>query len=324
MRLERVKRWQWVVISVLVGLGLAYARRADLDDLPSRLGEGVANQQWFERQVQRKVTLADGSTIPAFSRLTVYPLSTPERGGRRAVHVVAGMYLAQVDEAPDRSDPKGATTRPAPGATGKLRPYFFIAQAPYRSLADVRSGKPVDRRSTVRTYLDGLRDKGVSYTYAWWADARYATAAWVAGSVVVIGLAWPTVVNLIAFGSFRAPREQKGISLWKVKGTTSAAPRPAAMPTAASLPLPEVPAPVSPGDIAAGIDPHLGAPDMPVKVLTSAPVEAVLADDHEHKEFGAKRDDFYPTELRVHPHKPVHVGTDPTESGGGRHDDPAN
>ena len=324
MRLERIKRWQWVVISVLVGLALAYARRGDLDNLPSRLGEGVASQRWFERQVQWRVTLADGSTLPAFSRLTVYPLSIRERGRRRPVHVVAGMYLAHVDAPAGPSGPSDATTRPAPAATGKLRPFFFIAPVPYAPLADARRAGPPAAGGTVRTWLDGLRDKGVSYRYAWWADARYATAAWVGGSVVLIGGVWPTAVNLIAFGSFRRPREQKGISLWKVRATTGTPTRPAPAPAVASLPQPAVAAAASTGIAASthGTD-HPATPDTPVRALSLSPVEAAPAAEHEHKEFGAKRDDFYPTELKVHPHKPVPVGPQSTASAGGRHDDPA-
>jgi len=295
MRLERVRRWQWVVLSLVVGLGLAQARRFDADDLPNRLGEGVADRGWFEREVQRRVPLADGSTVPAFGRLRVYPLSVPERTGRRQVHVVAGMYLAQAGNG--RGDAGGVDT------VGKFRPYFFIAPLPYPSPGDERSRKPVDPRATVLDYLDGLRAKGVTYTYAWWADPRYAAAAWVGGSFVLIGVLWPTALNLLAYGTFRPPPEEKGVSLWKVRPAHAPPPRNAvnvaavaAAPVGGERAAISASLPPSPkGDVPA-------ASPAPVPALSVAPSEddvTAAAPGHEHKEFGAERDDYYPTELKA-------------------------
>jgi hypothetical protein len=103
-----------MAISVVVGLALAYARRDDPEALLSRLGEGIADQRWFEQQVQRRVPLADGSTVPAFGRLTVYPLTLKERGQRINVHVVSGVAL--VEDRPRRPHPI-PTTVPAPSAS---------------------------------------------------------------------------------------------------------------------------------------------------------------------------------------------------------------
>src|SRR6266566_4531767 len=43
-------------------------------------------------------------------------------------------------------------------------------------------------------------------------------AYWIAGGVLVIGIIWPTVINLLVFGKLRRPREEKGISLMGVIG----------------------------------------------------------------------------------------------------------
>ena len=301
MRLERVKRWQWIVLSIVVGLALAYARRVDHDELPSRLGEGVADRHWFESEVQRQVVLADGSALPALSRLTVYPLSVHERGGRRTVHVVSGMYLSKLDSPGVAPATTPANANPPP-ATGKLRPYFFIAPVPYRPLADERAGKPADTQATVRDYLDGLAGKGVTYRYAWWADARYAAAAWVGGSVLLIGLLWPTAINLLVFGAFRRPPEEKGISLWNVKGAHAPAPRQHAVLHPASadrnVEADRIVAQTGPTSASASDLPR-PQPLAPPVALASAPVEPCSVAEHAHKEFGAKRDDFYPTELKA-------------------------
>jgi hypothetical protein len=305
MRLERVRRWQWVVLSLVVGLGLAQVRRFDADDLPDRLGQGVADRAWFEREVQRRVPLADGSTVPAFGRLRVYPLSVPERTGRRRVHVVAGMYLAHAGNG--RGDAGGADAGGA-DAVGKVRPYFFIAPVPYQSLGDERSRKPVDPGATVLDYLDGLRGKGVTYTYAWWAHPRYAAAAWVGGSFVLIGVLWPTALNLLAYGTFRPPPEEKGVSLWKVRPSHTSPPRSAVTAAVATRPAPAAHAPVP---VAPPPSPRAtAAPPDTVPVLSVGPAEddvAAATPGHEHKEFGARRDDYYPTELKAAPRGAGHA-----------------
>jgi hypothetical protein len=302
MGIERIRRWHWVVLSLVLGLGLAQARRFDADDLPNRLGEGLADRGWFEREVQRRVPLADGTSAPAFGRLRVYPLSVQERGGRRPVHVVAGMYLAH---AGNREGAPGGGA-----AVGKLRPYFFIAPVPYQSLGDERARKPVAPGATVRDYLDGLRGKGVTYTYAWWTDPRYAAAAWVGGSFLLIGGLWPTALNLLAYGTFRAPPDEKGVNLWKVRPVHT--PRRSAVNAAAVGGLP-APGGHAPGRNTAsaprgGAAPAPGAPVTMVPVLSAAPAEyeAAVSPEHEHKEFGASRDDYYPTELKA-----AARGTDP-------------
>ena len=38
---------------------------------------------------------------------------------------------------------------------------------------------------------------------------------------------------------------------------------------------------------------------VPVLTLARAHCDAAVSPEHDHKEFGAKRDDFYPTELKV-------------------------
>jgi hypothetical protein len=297
MRLERVQRWQWMAISVVVGAALAYARRDDPEALLSRLGEGVADQRWFEQQLQRRVPLADGSTVPAFGRLTVYPLTLNERGQRTHVHVVAGMAL--VEERPRRPQLLPTTIPTSvPAGVGKLRPFFYIAPVPFQPLADRHAGKPPAEGATVRDYLNGLKSAGVTYAYAWWADARYAAAAWVGGSFLLLGVIWPTVVNVIAFGTLRRPREEKGVSLWRVKTShTESAPRPIAMP-APTHPLAAAMTDLAPAEI---VSPTVSPPAEPAPALLLEPVAAGPTGHDAHKEFGARRDDFYPTELKA-PH----------------------
>src|SRR4051812_21316038 len=105
MGLERVKRWQWVLLSIAVGVALAYARRTDPEALVARLGDGIADQRWFEQELLRQVPLADGSTLRAFDRLTIYPMTVVEGGKRKQVNVVAGTYLTETAADPRRPVP---------------------------------------------------------------------------------------------------------------------------------------------------------------------------------------------------------------------------
>jgi hypothetical protein len=181
---------------------------------------------------------------------------------------------------------------------GKLRPYFYIAPVPFQPLADRQLGRRPVEGATVRDYLNGLKSRGVTYAYAWWADARYAAGMWVGGSFLLLGVMWPTLFNLLAFGTLRRPREEKGTSLWGVKTShAGSAPRPVAKP-APTHPLAAAMTDLAPAEIVSPTGPP-GA--LPAPALLLEPVTAGSTGQEAHKEFGTGRDDFYPTELKA-PH----------------------
>jgi hypothetical protein len=135
----------------------------------------------------------------------------------------------------------------------------------------------------VRDYLNGLKSQGVTYAYAWWADARYAAAVWAGGSFLLLGVVWPTLVNLLAFGTLRRPREEKGTSLWRVK-TSHAEPPPQAPATPAPThPLAPAMTDLAPAEI---VSPASPARAVPAPALLLEPVTAGPAGHDAHKEFG--------------------------------------
>ena len=289
MKLERVKRWQWLVVSVVLGLALAWARRPDQHALLTGAGRVVTDQGWFEREVLREVPLPDGRAARAFQQVRVTPawIDEGEGGRRRRVDLVTGMYLAETH------------FDPATGAmTGRLRRYTYVAPVPYRPL-----NAPADARGTAGTvtdFLDGLGGE-VAYTRA--LDPRHAALLWVGGTVVVVGLAWPTLINLLAYGSWRRPPEEKGVRLGPAAHAAPARDpsrdltdeelqRLAAFEAAVAAGLS-----VGPGDT----DPVAGAaPD--VVALPAEPLTAVQpAPCPGAKDFGATPEDFYPTELKAKP-----------------------
>jgi hypothetical protein len=107
-------------------------------------------------------------------------------------------------------------------------------------------------------------------------------------SVVLIGVIWPTLINLIVWG--RWPAEAKGISLWRSPSSPKPTrPTPSfAAPRAADGDAPPSTAPAPAGSTAAAVRTLGGGP------LVLAPTAAAS-----HKEFGADPDDFYPTEQKA-------------------------
>jgi hypothetical protein len=295
MRIDRIRRWQWIVLSLVVGTALALLRQVDSDRLPEQMGEGVGDQRWFEREILRQVPLANGSSIRGFDRLVVYPSWIQEGGRRRQVHLVTGVAL---DRTRTGADPAG---RAPPAAVGKLRPCFFVASVPFQPLVRRDGGGSAAANGTVLDYLDGLRSQGVVYTYAWWNSHRYRAAAWVGGSFVLIGLLWPTAVNLLTHGSLRALPGEAGFRLWNVKNRRpSRRQRPvrhAAHPTAAATPSdrtsPEHHA-NEPGSAATAASPIL-------QLQQGDPGQPAVNVERDKKSFGASPEDFYPTELKSDP-----------------------
>ncbi len=49
MAIRDIRRWQWLLISLLVGAGLAWAHRID-GDLIARFGVALNDQERFERR----------------------------------------------------------------------------------------------------------------------------------------------------------------------------------------------------------------------------------------------------------------------------------
>jgi hypothetical protein len=241
---------------------------------------------------------------PRFSNVRVHRQRVDDGAGSAAeVYVVSGDYC---DGNPDPLD-----------GTLHWRPRYFLAPAPYRphwNLYDFGgaaggAAKALEqyqriKSPTVADFLRLLRTAGVvSYTDAWWRT--YPAATWIGGSVLLIGVVWPTVINLLAFGRLTQPREEKGIDLSKVKNTSALAP---AAPSADDLEqLHELEAELEAKLAGAAPEPPAEQPAVPPRraaVLTTAPAGPAHPDaPHDDTVFGAKADDFYPTERHAdHPH----------------------
>jgi hypothetical protein len=300
MLIERVKRWQWLLLGVAVGTLLWWSWRPDPGSLAG-YGECMNDSRAFEAAL---VGAARGA--PRFSNVRVHRQSVDDGAGSAAeVYVVSGDYCD------GNADPLDGTLH--------WRPRYFLAPAPYRphwNLYDFGDAKGEAAKAleqyqriespTVVDFLRLLRTAGVlSYTHAWWRT--YPAATWVGGSVVLIGVVWPTVINLLVFGRLTRPREEKGIDLSKVKNPPTPAP---AGPSADDLEqLHELEAELEARLAGVTPEPPTEQPPAPPRraaALVTSPADPAPGDGpHDDTVFGAKPDDFYPTERHAdHPQHP--------------------
>jgi hypothetical protein len=236
---------------------------------PTRLG-----QREFERAI---VTNVHGR--PAFTHLTVHPyrLTGSSAPTNVRVHVVAGLYCD--------GQPRDENGRQAL----RWEPAYFVASVPYLPVGTGKPGTaPQPPSADVLAYL---RSTGVPFRYDsfWWATRP--PFVWTCGGFLVIGVVWPTVVNLLVFGRWTRPAEPKGLSIF---ATTSPPPTSPARraDTAALLELEDE------------VESHLAEPatvpaqsESAPRTLTSDPLQPAEATAGPHKEFAAAREDFYPNEL---------------------------
>jgi len=283
MGLTALHRWHWVVLGLVCGLVYGSVRSCstnfaeELDAYGRRIG-----QREFERSIVTRY-----QDRPAFKDLVVYPYRlTGSSAGAEQVYVVSGLYC---DGQPHEQNGRSAL---------QWKPGYFVASSPFRPMGLAGAAKSTaEQFDTVMGFLSSKGSAGVTFRYAtfWWATRPLFVGP--AAGLVLIGLAWPTVLNLLVFGTFTRPRQPKGVSLATVASAPATAPKP---------PAPEIDL-----EAVAQLDRELEStlvnePPAPAAATatTSVPrqlaaetVEAVDAFEEPPKEFGAKQEDFYPTEL---------------------------
>jgi hypothetical protein len=288
MRLERLGRWHWAVIAIIVGIVAAQAQLQWVTRDPLTAGNVIEDPQRFEswllRQTNGQWWLRD---------IVVHPVH-----GRGAAHSV--QYVVTANRVYDD------------GGTLTLVPIAFVAPQPYKPQIDLdylpgpAAAAAVKKLNanpnpTILDYLATVRTAaGVKYAYAWWEQPWQATAVWTAGSLLLIAGLWPTLIYLIVFGRLTQPPREKGIDLGKVR---AAMPQPqSSAPTDLSA-LEELERemeaqigsmPATPGEPASSSP--APAPRVLSAVAQEVPVAAAVV---ESTDFGAKPDDFYPT-AKVH------------------------
>jgi hypothetical protein len=178
------------------------------------------------------------------------------------------------------------------------------ARRPFKPLIAVPGAAP-GATYTVRDYLKDLSKTepgaAVQFRFAWWRRPAALIALWTAGSTLLIGGVWPTVLNLLTGAGFgrRAP-EKSDYDLSRFKSEPDAAE--SETPTADAGAVEdhvrkleeELARGMTAGVGAAGRD-HPPQPP-PVKPLVAAPLEVPAPAGDEDKEY---QGEFYPV---VKPH----------------------
>ena len=281
MQLAAIPRWQWVVVALLAGAIMGYVNDVANSELYGINVQGygllLPDQQQFENGLVQEY-----NGIRLFSNPVVYPhWSTDAHGHRKLIYVVSGSFWDGREEIKD-----GKTV-------AEWRPRCIITDTPYKPKIGIseNGGKVATEYPSVVEFLGALhRVYKVDYRYAWWA--LHPMLIWMLGSLIVVGGIWPTLINLLAYGTFTRPPEVKAVSLWNIRGS-KLRPEPKAvfaappsndefddeedLPASRESTEEETPAPA-------------------VRKLASTPVEVAPQDPHEQRAYGAQKDDFYPTE----------------------------
>lgn len=282
MDIRYVRRWAWMLAGVIAGALVAEIQRMPSGNWAREHADAIAQHE-FESAVVREF-----QGVRHFTGLTVYPRQVADVDGQpRTLHIVAGRHY---DGKPRQID-------------GQMRavwqPRCFVAEVPYWSAGT--------QHPTVMAWLDTQASRGVRYRYAWWQEPRWMRTVWISAGFVAVGLIWPTALYLCVFGRWwNPPREGPDLAALKgVHGTSgTAATAPADLSAAADYAA-QVEAELAASDAPSPAPAPPGPAQQPVRPLSNQPPEASAPlNEQEAKAFGARSDDFYPTELGGQADKP--------------------
>jgi hypothetical protein len=272
-----VKHWHWLLISIAVGLALGWVNRFTSDELPS-YGNAINDQRRFEESLVRRIP--DAGDRPQFEDPVVHRVIIHGQAGE--AYVVAGRYCAN----PWQPDPHDGMYH--------FKPAFFVAAVPYQPATDAASAalSKISQPTVVDLLANMAKTDHITYRNLWWKSHPFTV--WLGGCVLFIGVLWPFAVNRWFWGTWLRPAEEKGIDLSQYTPEKPAAAAPATefvLPT--SDDADEVPA----SAVAAAAEPSRAV----VQKLETSRLTAVREEMH-HAEYGAREEDYYPTEA----HRPHH------------------
>lgn len=334
MRVEKLRRWHWMLISIGVGLMIGFVRgHLGLGGIPDNCKESFNGPEAFEPALfsQARVgTSKDGKPqmIPRIHPDTIivrkaeYALqgkmvygyavicqwynersaAKPAADGKRQISYEHAWFGTETDYFHIRDDRQKAK-RVLPKAATKLPPTSRADSL--MKFAEKLKLKEPDPPGTVLDYLAKMQvERGIKFRYEWWHQPRIGLAAWTAGSFIVIGLIWPNIIYLIHYGSIFRPREKDDRSdLRNVKN------KPTVVEHKPKITDEDLEAVRRMGDeIEAKLKDGAGvtaaaAPKPvesgPIKQLSAGPAATAPTPEKpaENKEFGATGEDFYPTEV---------------------------
>jgi hypothetical protein len=188
MGIDEIKRWQWIVIGLIVGVCMGFAWTSGEPTYDGRL----SGQLEFERDLLRK---HPKTSEPVVRNIVIHPKETDFQ--KKTVQVVTFERLYE-----------GAKTHKT-----YYQPQQFVAPVPYRQMVGLVQA-PLAANATVGDFLKavGANQRGsgaVGFRYGWESERPIAITLWTAGMAVLVGGVWPTLINLMVGAGFAGAREKK-------------------------------------------------------------------------------------------------------------------
>lgn len=183
MHVEDLKRWHWIAISLVIGLGLAYVYSGVAAEGGPSTRRTMGPGEFF-RQVGRVAKDKAGETLPMVRNVRIYP-------------PVEGKNLVTLEELI-------ITTDRATGArSAEYQPRQFVAEIPFTLTRQA----PQNPNWTVRDELERRQktNPAVQFRYVAVAAAPYVYGICLAGSFMLIGVIWPTLLGRLQYGGYGAP-----------------------------------------------------------------------------------------------------------------------
>lgn len=320
MRLIDIARWQWMLIGLVLGLVVGYLRHNYTDAEPS--GYGSMTQLEFERAINwTRDANASGDQPPILGKINVIHMRDPRHPDRKTYAVTLMHWNGSRLEVAQRDD--GMFDM-------KYRPKIFVAPIPYlvagktaamspttdkdmiQRLAERLHIKDPDPPGTVLDYLRTIeKTHGIGHSYKWWREQRATIVIWLTGCFIVVGVVWPTVINLATYGTFGRPREEPGTDLSKVRTGPSSQQHAPVVSEADMAKVAEMADKLEQDLGTVATTPSTVAPTSvpstpePPKLQSAPPPETdAERQAREAREFGRDAGDFYPTERHHTPKNP--------------------
>jgi hypothetical protein len=212
VQIEDLKRWHWVVISLVIGVVLSslYASTAAEGGPGERRTIGPGE---FLARLGQTTRDKSGQDLPLIRNVRVFP-------------AVEGKQVVTLEEMVINVE------RDTRVRTGEYQPRQFVAEIPF-----ALAGRRVSSEGwTIVDELNQL-NRRFEFTYVAWASQPAVYAIGVGGSFLLIGILWPTLLQrLQSAGLGAAPKAERATDLSIVRSRPSAPARTAPTgPTAQDL-----------------------------------------------------------------------------------------
>ncbi len=195
MHLDKLKRWQWALIGVILGAIIGGMRGYMADMNPDTGIDESLTQIAFERDLLKENYKHER---PFFKDMVIRQW--------RGREVLFGIYYLPRVERETGPDSK-------PHFVTKVyeRTFRFLPDEPYKPTHRFPgiSGSNLTLRGFLDQVIKDNPDAHISYANAWWYQPGMQLKLWTAGGLIVGWLIWPSIVNLITFGSLFRPKEPK-------------------------------------------------------------------------------------------------------------------